>query len=446
MKKSGYDPKDIARIEAETTGGIKEKLSELAEGTSEELRPFGKPDRLGKPVKSVMSDNTENPGKRQHRRPLEKLLREYEGITLEDMPNLPGKGITGAEKPVKVSVEEILEKYGNVILEDIPLLSEAPERRTTGTPTAFENKPVERALPEKTGREREHKSRGSESVSSPMKKSGKDIEADGKPCGLQGGEHSERREASRKGKSGSGNVSRPADLRKTPDFKKGHRSRVRQRFIETGFEGFAPHEIMEFLLFYTLPRRDTKDIGHELIHRFGSVADVLDGDPAELVKVPFVTERTVRLFRLITALADYEEPPRPKRPQDHFDNCDKIIALFEPFFKSGAADKLYTACFFADLRLIAVLDAPLPGKGYTNETFRMIADRLVNTGCAMAAVAHCRIGSDIPTNEDIEFTRSLGKLMGAMDIGFLDHVIFGSGEPFSMRRSLDWKRLTGESF
>ena len=50
----------------------------------------------------------------------------------------------------------------------------------------------------------------------------------------------------------------------------GHRDRVRERFLNTGLEGFADHEILELLLFYTIPRQDTKQIAHELIDRFDS--------------------------------------------------------------------------------------------------------------------------------------------------------------------------------
>ena len=44
----------------------------------------------------------------------------------------------------------------------------------------------------------------------------------------------------------------------------GHRSRMRRRFLETGFTGFQPHEVLEMILFYCIPRRDTNEIAHKL--------------------------------------------------------------------------------------------------------------------------------------------------------------------------------------
>ena len=58
----------------------------------------------------------------------------------------------------------------------------------------------------------------------------------------------------------------------------GHRERMRTRFQKSGLEGFQPHEILELLLFYALPRVDTNPIAHDLIDTFHSLSGVLDAD------------------------------------------------------------------------------------------------------------------------------------------------------------------------
>ena len=50
-----------------------------------------------------------------------------------------------------------------------------------------------------------------------------------------------------------------------------HRNRLRQRVLSGGFEGLQPHEIIEFLLYYAIPRQDVNELAHALIRRFGSV-------------------------------------------------------------------------------------------------------------------------------------------------------------------------------
>ena len=60
----------------------------------------------------------------------------------------------------------------------------------------------------------------------------------------------------------------------------GHRQRMRERFVKQGLEGFAPHEILELLLFYAIPQKNVNPIAHQLINRFGSLYGVLNAEPS----------------------------------------------------------------------------------------------------------------------------------------------------------------------
>ena len=52
----------------------------------------------------------------------------------------------------------------------------------------------------------------------------------------------------------------------------GHRERLKERFRARGAESFEDYELLELLLFRSLPRRDVKPIAKALIRRFGSFA------------------------------------------------------------------------------------------------------------------------------------------------------------------------------
>ena len=68
----------------------------------------------------------------------------------------------------------------------------------------------------------------------------------------------------------------------------GHRGRVKEEFLTRGIEGWPDHRVLELLLYYAIPQRDTNGLAHELIDRFGSLDGVLDALPEELMKVPGV--------------------------------------------------------------------------------------------------------------------------------------------------------------
>src|SRR5690554_309432 len=64
----------------------------------------------------------------------------------------------------------------------------------------------------------------------------------------------------------------------------GHRERLKGRFLEEGLDYFNQHQVLELLLFYVIPRRDTNPIAHKLIDKFGSLSGVLDAGYEHLIK------------------------------------------------------------------------------------------------------------------------------------------------------------------
>ena len=96
----------------------------------------------------------------------------------------------------------------------------------------------------------------------------------------------------------------------------GHRARMRQRVQTKGFEGLEPHEIIEFLLFYAIPRQDVNELAHRLIDRFGTVQGVLEAEIPELESVPGVGARTARWLALVgegaAACAGLSAEDRPR--------------------------------------------------------------------------------------------------------------------------------------
>jgi DNA repair protein RadC len=67
---------------------------------------------------------------------------------------------------------------------------------------------------------------------------------------------------------------------------KDHRSRVKNRFLAEGLDHFEPHNILELLLFYAIPQKDTNELAHTLINRFGSLEKVFDASFQDLLTVP----------------------------------------------------------------------------------------------------------------------------------------------------------------
>ena len=85
----------------------------------------------------------------------------------------------------------------------------------------------------------------------------------------------------------------------------GHRKRLKERFRQEGLDSFDELHVLELLLFYCIPQKDTNLLAHELLDRFGSLPQVLEATAEELEKVPGVGEHVSTLLTLITDISRY---------------------------------------------------------------------------------------------------------------------------------------------
>lgn len=82
----------------------------------------------------------------------------------------------------------------------------------------------------------------------------------------------------------------------------GHRQRLKKRFDAVGLKGFEEHTLLELLLFYAIPQKDTNALAHELIRRFGSLDGVLQAGMAQLMQVNGVGENAARMLKVVAAV------------------------------------------------------------------------------------------------------------------------------------------------
>ena len=85
----------------------------------------------------------------------------------------------------------------------------------------------------------------------------------------------------------------------------GHRQRLKDRFRQEGLDKFDEIQVLELLLFYAIPQRDTNPLAHRLLDHFGSLAQVLEAPVEELEKISGVGANAATLLSLTTALARY---------------------------------------------------------------------------------------------------------------------------------------------
>lgn len=220
----------------------------------------------------------------------------------------------------------------------------------------------------------------------------------------------------------------------------GHRDRMRTRFRETGFDGFTEHEIIEMLLFYACPRRDTNEIAHILINRFGGFAGVMDADYEELNTVNYITDSAATLLKMIPKLMPIYS--NSKNSDTEYNDAAKLKALFEPYFVGLTHEEFRIACFDNNLKLINNVAVNSGDPSGAPVDIRRLVEIALREKAVSIAIAHNHPKAPpTPSNQDIMTTQTIIEVMRNIRIGFLDHIIIGENETLAMKESAYTKFL-----
>jgi len=79
----------------------------------------------------------------------------------------------------------------------------------------------------------------------------------------------------------------------------GHRERLRARFINEP-KSLTEVEILELILTYTIPRKNTASLAQSLLNRFGSISAILLASKDELLSIEGVGEATITFIQVIS--------------------------------------------------------------------------------------------------------------------------------------------------
>ena len=124
----------------------------------------------------------------------------------------------------------------------------------------------------------------------------------------------------------------------------GHRQRLKDRFVsEGGLEHFELHNVLEILLFFGIPQKDTNEIAHELIRTFGSFPQVFLADVEQLAAVKGMTRNAAILIKLVPEVyRRYMDESQEK--EEILDTTDKIREYLIPKFTGRSEEIVYLLC------------------------------------------------------------------------------------------------------
>jgi len=205
----------------------------------------------------------------------------------------------------------------------------------------------------------------------------------------------------------------------------GHRDRLRARFREAGADALPDYELLELVLFRSIPRQDVKPLAKALIARFGSFAEVLGASEARLRAVEGVGEATILDLRIVQAAGQ---------------RLARGSVMKRPVLSSWSAvlDYCRTAMAFEETEQFRIL--------FLDKKNAVIADEVQQTGTVdhtpvyprevvkraleLAATAIILVhnhpsGDPTPSRADVQMTKQIVDAAAPLGIVVHDHVIIG---------------------
>jgi DNA repair protein RadC len=213
----------------------------------------------------------------------------------------------------------------------------------------------------------------------------------------------------------------------------GHRERLKAHFAQVGPEPLRDYELLELVLFRSIPRRDVKPIAKALLHRFGSFAEVLAAPQHLLVEVEGVGEGVALDLRIIAAAGQRLARGAVAQRQvlsswsSVIDYCRAAMAFeTREQFRILFLDKR-NALVADEVQQTGTVDhAPV----YPREIVRRALEL---SATALILVHNHPSGDPTPSQADIRMTREIVDIAKPMGIAVHDHIIVGRDGHASFR-------------
>lgn len=217
---------------------------------------------------------------------------------------------------------------------------------------------------------------------------------------------------------------------KEKNIHKDHRVRAKDRFLREGLDGMAEHNVLELLLFYSIPRKDTNVIAHRLIDKFGSISGVFDAPYEALIEVDGVSEHTATLLKLMPELSRRYIISQ-NQGRVHISSIEDAGNYLAQRYIGVLNETVFLLMFDNKMDVIECVKVH---EGSVNSALlsprRLVEISLLKKASAVIISHNHPAGQALPSSDDCLTTQLVRSAFESISISFLGHIIV-AGDTFS---------------
>ena len=212
----------------------------------------------------------------------------------------------------------------------------------------------------------------------------------------------------------------------------GHRERLKETYLEHGLDRMNDIQALELLLFYAVARRDTNELAHALLARFGSLDAIFHTSVEELEEVPGVGRHTAILLTMIPQIM--KKSAVSKTGEIHQITSSRDAGRYlVPHFLEEQDEVVLMLCLDNKRAILCCCEM---GRGVVNTVninIRRAVEKALRVKASTVILAHNHPGGlAIPSREDDIVTKNLYNALEIVGIHLEDHIIVADGDYVSM--------------
>lgn len=216
----------------------------------------------------------------------------------------------------------------------------------------------------------------------------------------------------------------------------GHRERLRHRFEKSGFQGFHDYEVLELLLTYVIPLKDTKPTAKKLIKGFKHLPGVLSADIKQLDKVNGIGPQAAQFLRILDAFIAFYFDQKAFSGDIQFTQLPELVDYFKATIGQSPNEVVRVLYLNSQNKL---LYAENLSEGTVSETVvlpRKIVETALKQHATTLIIAHNHPGGlPEPSENDNAITQQIKNALHTVDITLQEHVIITQDGFYSYRKN-----------
>lgn len=202
----------------------------------------------------------------------------------------------------------------------------------------------------------------------------------------------------------------------------GHRGRMRERFLSSGTQSMLPHQLLEMLLFYAIPYKDTNPLAHSLLDTLGSLKSVIEADRDVLVSHKGIGAHTADFLSDLSSYA-LTAFAATDRTQDTAVKIEAILPKLKALHGNGREDAVSLVMIGNNQRLISI--EKIESVSIHSAAFdpNVLVKRALDAHASKVIVAHSHKDSYLPYPEDDSVTLLLRDRFSLIGTVMLEHYL-----------------------